>query len=147
MNNNNNEIKKFDRKEFADLLMEYYPGYCPYMMISDHKYKPLSVVKQQVYKILDKTGYKGNKTDYDSVQLHWAKILEERQKETSFLKKLEIAMVPHIRMKQLPKGLSKQDRHKWEVKYNEDYIKFLRKQGSKSTASASFGAMENEDED
>ena len=85
--NNNNRTKKFDRKEFADLLMAYYPGYCPYMMLSDHKYKPLSVVKEQVYKILDKTGYKGNKTDYDAVQLHWAKILEERQKETSFLKK------------------------------------------------------------
>ena len=48
-------------------------------------------------------------------------------------------MVPHVRMKQLPKGLSKQERRKYELKYNEDYIKFLRKQ--------SFGAMENEDED
>ena len=76
--NKNNKREKLDRKEFADMLMEYYPGYCPYMMLSDHKYKPLSVVKQQVYKILDKTGYEGNKTDSDAVQNHWAKIFEER---------------------------------------------------------------------
>ena len=101
--NNNNRIKKFDRKEFVDLLMEYHPDYDPYLMVSSHRYKPYAKVRDEVYKILDKTGYKGNKTDYDAVQLHWEEILKEQVKQKSYLKKLEIAMHPIMRMRQLPK--------------------------------------------
>ena len=52
-------------------------------------------------------------------------------------------MVPHVRMKQLPKGLSKQDRHKYELKYNEEYLEFIHKNRYK----AKNQDDENEDED
>ena len=84
------------------------------------KYKPYTTVRDEVYKILKDTEYQGNLTDYEAVQLHWEEILKQREKTKDYLRRYKISRHPTVPMNELPKGLSKQERRKYDLKYNEE---------------------------
>ena len=128
-----NKTPTFDRKEFVDMLTEYYPDYNPFLTLADKKYKPYTKVRGEVYKILKDTNYRGNLTDYNAVQNHWEEILKQRETTKDYLRRYKISMIPNVRLNQLPKGLSKQERLKYELKYNEEYIEFLNKKEKNRT--------------
>ena len=84
-------------------------------------------MRDEVYKILKDTNYPRNLTEYNAVQLHCEKFLKQRERTKNCLRRYKISRHPTVRMNQLPKGLSKQEKRKFAIKYSEEYMEFLNK--------------------
>ena len=48
----------------------------------------------------------------------------EREKEQDYLRRLDRAMTPYIRMRQLPKSLKKQQRENYWQQYCDEYVQY-----------------------